>query len=687
MSLHNPPPSLACAYIRFMRPVFLWLCLFLLTGCVHLPQPDVLQPLVIVPASWQLQGVDTALSCPATVPGTVHMDLHAAGLAPHPFADKAEEELAWIENRRWQYSASLHVPAQALRYDAALLTFHGLDTYADVFLNGTLIFTAHNMHRTWQQDVRPHLREGQNTLEIVFTPPTLHHNVRQVLPSYPAHFPTDNDTSRVAALTRKAAYHFGWDWAPRHISMGVWRPVELFCVNGAHASAPVIETVSIAPDSARVRLTARIASFGESHTHLKATFAHGNWQGTIAPHTDTLIEMTWTIARPELWWPATHGTPHLYRDTLRLCAGNTPVQLLPITYGVRTIKLVNEPDSMGTSYYFEVNGTPMFVQGANYVPQHVWLPAVKPAQYRHLLHLASQARMNMLRVWGGGVYEDDLFYHLCDSLGIMVWHDFMYAGTMYPWNADFLANALAEAEWQVRRLGTHSCMALWCGNNEVEVAWRNWGWQHTYGYPQALQDSMWGGYEKLFHHLLPGAVGRHCPSLSYVPTSPQSNWGGTEGFRHGSMHYWGVWHGREPASAFTTHVGRFMVEYGLQSYPHSATLAPWLPAHALNPESDAMQRRQKSYIGNGEIERHMRDFELTWSDPEGYIHASQQAQALALGLATDAHRRAQPVCMGTLLWQLNDCWPGPSWSIIDHSGAPKAAYYKVQEVYSRPFGK
>jgi beta-mannosidase len=292
------------------------------------------------------------------------------------------------------------------------------------------------------------------------------------------------------------------------------------------------------------------------------------------------------------------------------------------------------------------------VKGANYIPQDVFLPRINPTQYEALISVVKDANMNMLRVWGGGVYERDLFYDLCDEKGILVWQDFMFAGSLYPDDTAFADNVKAEVIEAIKRLRGHPCLAIWCGNNEIEVAWENWGWQKQYGYSAKDSIEIWNNYKSLFHKLIPGLVSAHHPQGIYTPTSPLSNWGTAENFNHSSMHYWGVWHGREPFESFENNVGRFMVEYGFQSFPSIQTLRKVIADSSLYWDSPALVHRQKSYIAKG------------------------------MQMAIQAHVEGQPHCMGSLFWQLNDCWPGPSWSVIDYYGNKKSAYNVVKSGFA-----
>lgn len=643
-------------------------------GCMPNGEPKSTSEKKVLNQFWKVHS-DTLSTFPATIPGTIHTDLLNADLIPDPFFDHQERALRWIEEKDWTYSTSFVLDENQMNYTSAELVFEGLDTEAKIWLNDSLILQANNMFRSWRIPVRSLLRTGENQLRVTFESRV--NKYAKKADSLRFVYPADSDDSKTAPFVRKAAYHFGWDWAPRFVTCGIWKPVSLEFYDAARIAEVWIEQTELTEQKAKLRAHVEVATYQDDlDFEIEVNGKQYRLSGS-----DSLLTTTvdFEIENPKIWWPNGSGDQHLYSIPIRLLNGEKEIEFTERKIGLRTVELVNEPDSIGTSFYFRVNGQPLFIKGANYVPQDVFLPRVQPAQYRSLLIAAKEANMNMLRVWGGGVYERDLFYELCDSLGLMVWQDFMFAGTMYPGDAAFVQNVSEEVRQQIRRLRNHPSLALWCGNNEIEVAWKNWGWQQKYGYSEADSTKMWNDYLHLFHEVIPEIVEQESPEIAYVPTSPQSNWGTAPNFNHGSMHYWGVWHGRELISAFEENVGRFMVEYGMQSYPEMATLQQFISPENLHLDSPVMQVRQKSYIGNDEIFRHIGD--LGVSEPNNlsdFINASQRAQAEALQTAIYAHINSNGHCMGTLLWQLNDCWPGPSWSIIDYTGSKKTAYYEVK---------
>lgn len=643
--------DIASTVVKF-RSIILLLVLVNLTGCNVKDTKVFPSQTLHLQSGWNLHS-DTLKTIPAQIPGTVHTDLLDAGIISDPFYNQQEEALRWIEEKDWVYSCEFEINDSLLNYATANLVFEGLDTEATIYLNDEELLTTDNMFRAWRVPVKANLNAGKNTLRVRFESTV--NKYAHASDSLGFVYPADSDDSKTAPFVRKAAYHFGWDWAPRFVTCGIWKPVYLEFHLTARIDDVRIEQRELTDNNAKIHVEVNIDQFRESPLEIEVNGTRKTIQSKNGKHT---ANVDFEIKNPELWWPNGSGEQKLYSIPIKLFQNGMVIDFTYKTIGLRTVELVNEPDSIGTSFYFKVNGKPIFMQGANYVPQDVFLPRVKPEQYRQLLIAAKEAHMNMIRVWGGGVYERDLFYDLCDSLGLLVWQDFMFAGTMYPGDSAFVQNVSKEVRQQIKRLRHHPSMAIWCGNNELEVAWYNWGWQERYNYSPADSAKMWKDYLRLFHDVIPEIVKQESPDIAYVPTSPQSNWGTAENFNHGSMHYWGVWHGREPISAFEKNVGRFMVEYGMQSYPALETLREFISEDELHLGSKVLNSRQKSYIGDEEIWRHLHDNGLDPQNLNEFIAASQAVQSEALRTAIHAHKNSNGHGMGTLFWQLNDCWPG-----------------------------
>lgn len=639
--------------------------------------------------AWQFQeaGAKEKGWLPATVPGTVHTDLVAAKLIPDPYSGANEPALQWIEHLDWDYRKIFRLTEQQVRHAHADLVFQGLDTYADIYLNGQLLGHCDNMHRTWAFACKPYLKVGNNELLLHFLSP-----VQQALPLLRASahpLPSGNEpvTDKVAPWVRKASYHFGWDFGPRFVTSGVWRPASLrlwdgLAVERVHA-APLSLSLQEAPMRATVDM--QVADAG---TYQLDILVDGEL--VLSSNRDMeqgrqRVDLQFTIRQPEFWWPRGMGKQHLYAVNVRVSRAQTLLDEGSTRIGLRTVRLVREPDSIGTGFHFLVNeglpgGGRLFIKGANHVPADMFLPR-STAKQQALLEAAEAVGMNMLRVWGGGVYADDAFYNWCDTHGMLVWQDLAFACMMYPLEGKLLDNALQEVEDNALRLRSHPSLAIWCGNNEVDVAWHNWGWQQQYGYTPEFADGLWRDYQHFFEDRVPNLLNALDPGRAWIPTSPLSNWGKAENFNHLNMHYWGVWHGTDSLDGFSKYVPRFMSEYGFQSWPLVATLQHWVGMDDLSLDSLAIRIRQKSYKGNAPI---LRFLASTYGLPKGLTDlaiTSQLLQRDAMKLAITAHRSDPARCTGTLYWQLGDCWPGASWSTIDYDGNWKAAHYALKRLY------
>lgn len=634
--------------------------------------------------NWRLHNPKTGDYMPATVPGVVHLDLLNNKKISDPYIGNNEKELAWIEQQEWEYILNFNADETLLKNDHIELVFEGLDTYAKVELNREPLFEANNMFRQWTVDIKSQLKNGSNELKVIFTPPTLHH--KETLKNQSYTLPAENESVdlKVSPYSRKAAYQFGWDWGPRFVTCGIWRPVYLKTWNKVRIKEFNWSVSNVSPTSATVDFDIIIES--DVDKPLRSIVWDANQEVAITKGLNPIKQQI-EVKNPRIWNPIGRGPQHLQPMAYGIYDNTISLDAIDFTVAFRDIQLINEPDSLGTSFFFKVNGEPLFVRGANYIPQDLFPPQVDSSKYERLIKQVKEANINMLRVWGGGIYENDYFYELCDKNGILVWQDFMFANTMYPNDEAFKANVKAEIEDNVQRIGKFACVALWCGNNEIEVAWKNWGWQEKYGYTDAQANEMWSNYVSIFKELIPNTLKSQLPDANYVSTSPMSNWGKEENYNHASMHYWGVWHGDDELEAYKTKIGRFMAEYGFQSYPSAQMLKKYIAVEAFHLESDQMKNRQKSYVGNEMIKNAVIKYYGENAVPkkmgmDAWIEATQRVQAHAYSMAIGAHRLDAPRCMGTMFWQLNDCWPGSSWSIIDYTGKPKAAYDAVKLAYS-----
>ena len=624
-------------------------------------------------SNWEFREAHTGTWRPTAVPTSVHTALLKTGQIEDPFYGANEEKLQWIEQKDWEFQCTFDVDAVTLERKHVELIFRGLDTYAQVYLNDSLILEANNMFRTWQVEVKKHLQPTGNRLHIYFESPvkkveTDWKNLGYELPG------------GIRTMTRKAQFHYGWDWGPRFAGCGILKQPELLAWDDFLLENVFVTPQRISEDEAVVvaRFRYRSEISGDVTIAFKESKSKSIEHRQIYPgvHEDSV---TYTVRDPKLWWCAGMGEPHLYDFTLDIKLDSRTLDTRDIRTGIRTIELVTEPDAVGETFYFKLNGKPVFTKGANYIPQDIFQDRVTPAQYKRLLDDAAEANMNMLRVWGGGIYEDDLFYQLCDARGILVWQDFMYACAMYPGSGSFLKNAAAEAYEQIERLRQHPSLALWCGNNENNEAWHNWGWQMQF--TETQREQLWRDYKTLFNDILPTYVSNYGGDIPYWESSPRYGRANPKSITEGDSHYWGVWHSEEPFEVFNTKVPRYMSEYGFQSFPDWATIESFTKPDERELESKVMLTHQKHPRGNALIAEYLkRDFRVP-RNFEDFVYVSQLLQAEGMRTGIEAHRRNKPYCMGTLYWQLNDVWPVASWSSIDYYGRWKALHYYVREAY------
>jgi beta-mannosidase len=624
---------------------------------------------------------------PAKVPGCVHTDLFANGKIGDPFFRLNEKDQQWIDHESWEYRTTVKVDGEIMSRDVVEIVFHGLDTYAEVFLNGVSVLSTTNMFRTWRVDVKRHLKTGDNDLLVRFQSPILH-----VKPTYDHlgyKLPAANDQAveMVSMLTRKAPYHYGWDWGPRFVTSGIWRPVEIDAWDQARLDDVQIFQQHLDATTAKLSVNARVQASRPGRASISVALASGAPLGHV--ETDLKvgrndIAVPVRINNPQRWWPNGLGAPTLYSFETVIVAGGVTRDRARTRFGLRTLEVVHERDKEGKSFTIKVNGAPVFMKGANWIPADSFVTRMTDDRYRWLLHSAANAHMNMIRVWGGGIYEDDRFYDLCDELGILVWQDFMFACSMYPGDAAFLEDVRREAIENVRRLRNHPAMALWAGNNEIESAWHGWGWPGKFHLSRSVQDQLWTDYKKLFHDLLPSVISTEDPGRFYTRSSPSANddaiVANKLGF--GDMHYWGVWHAEEAYTKYAANTGRFMSEYGFQSFPDLPAVARYTAPSDWDITSPVMLSHQRHPRGNQLIQTYLkRDFRAP-KDFASFLYVGQILQATVIQYAAEAHRRQMGRNWGSLYWQLDDCWPVASWSGIDYFGRWKALHYAAKRFFA-----
>lgn len=627
--------------------------------------------------TWKFQKAGTSQWQDGTVPGCIHLDLLKNGTITDPFYRDNEEYLQWIGKIGWEYKKTIMVSDTLLWYKHIELVCTGLDTYANVYLNDSLIITADNMFMEWFANIQKYLKVGPNTFRIQF--PSIVTENKSRYDKLPYKLPGDEKV-----VCRKAAYQFGWDWGPTFITMGIWKPLYIRYWNNVNVrSVQYIQkklTDSQASLSAVFMVTSDVAD--SSHFSISDQNQQLVSENVALNKGINVVRLDFNIRNPKRWWSNGLGEPYLYSFTHRVTSAGRVSGEGVTKIGLRTIQLVQQKDSVGSSFYFKLNDVPVFMKGANYIPQDNFPSRVKDSTYRELIKDAAQSNMNMLRVWGGGIYEKEIFYNLCDEYGILVWQDFMFANAMYPGTQEFLRNINREVVQNIVRLRNHSCIALWCGNNEIEEGWQNWGWQKQYNLSKEDSTSIWQSYLTIFGSVISSAVPRFDTLRPYITTSPKFGWGRKESLTKGDMHYWGVWWGKDPFKSYEEKVGRFMSEYGFQGFPAMTTISKFTAPTDRDLKSPVLKSHEKHPVGLETIDEYMkRDFTVP-EKFEDYDYVSQLLQAEGMKTAIEAHRRAKPYCMGTLFWQFNDCWPGISWSCRDYYGSKKASFYRLKDEYA-----
>ena len=620
---------------------------------------------------WSFKNVKDTKYLPSTVPGTVHTDLLANGIIEDPFYRDNEKKVQWIEKEDWVYRTEFAVENLEENRD---LVFEGLDTYANVFINGQKVLNAENMFTGYRvKDINKYLNKGGNILEIVFRSPIAIEDSLAKAFYKNTGLKKLPETGRI--FTRKAAYHYGWDWSPRLVTCGIWREAYMevyqdIKINDVYVKQSISEDYSSAVLDFSIEINNQTEGLEIEIVNLS--------DKTVNKYTGT-ENVSLAIDKPKLWWSNGAGEPNIYRYEVILKKDGKTADRKNVNIGIRRIELIQEQDSAGRSFYFRLNGLPVFMKGANYIPADNFLPRVTKEKYKALIKTAKETNMNMLRVWGGGVYEDDEFYNQCDENGILVWQDFMFACAMYPWDNNFLDNVKEEATYNIKRLRNHPSIALWCGNNEIYEGWINWGWNKDY--TQAQKDLIENGYNKLFKEMLSSLAKEYASEINYVHTSPEIGWGHKESMTQGDSHYWGVWWGMEKFDTLEKKVPRFMSEYGFQGFPDTSTVNKFTEAKDRYLFSDVLKTHQKHPTGFETLTKYMEMYGLKTNDYSEFIKNTQTLQVLCLKTAIEAQRRAMPYCMGTLLWQFNDCNPVVSWSLIDYYGMPKPSLEAVKRLY------
>ncbi len=615
---------------------------------------------------WSVQQSGKKETYPALVPGCVHTDLHRAGAIPDPFWGRNEDDLQWMEEVDWEYETTFDADEDLLKGEHIELVAEGLDTLATITLNGEVVAESRNMFAPLRVEVKKHLKATGNHLHILFSNPMAYIRDKEGKPIEPI------TCDRVGGRyhIRKEQCSFGWDWGPRFSTSGIWRPFRLEAWRNArlvdyhltqkHDDGKV--TLGIAPEitgnSEGTRLVVTVELDGKEVAQAEASC-------------DSPLEVE--IPQPRLWWPNHHGEQPLYTVTIVFFNGQRLVTTRSQRIGLCEVKLDRHKDEWGESFQFVVNGRTIFAKGANWIPAHSFVNE-GDALATDALDSARDANMNMIRVWGGGIYEDAAFMEKCLERGLLVWHDFMFACCPYPGDDDFLGLVRAEAETNIKALRNYANLALWCGNNEII---------QLFGPEIAADPVKTKAYEDIFHNILPAAVEKFSPEIDYWPTSewnPQDPLGKTNNQDSGDAHYWGVWHSREPVEAYEKQLHRFFSEFGMQAYPCPETVATFTDSrNVFGPEFD---NHQKNGGGNAIIFHYCSSLYRFPKDFEATLYLSQLNQAYCLRTGIEHMRRNMPRTMGALYWQINDCWPVASWSSLDFGGRWKVLHYTARRFFA-----
>ena len=625
--------------------------------------------------SWEIQHPISKEWFPLGERGSVQEALCQQGILPDPFYGENEKLYQWIEDHQWHLRSRFFLTESLFNASEVELDFPCIDTYASISINKQPILEAENYFHPYQAEIRDKLILGYNEIEAVFTPPVLYH--KSTYEDQCFHYPAPNDNAKIKAapLTRKPQYQFGWDWAPRINTLGFPNPVCVRVKENQAVKSAVVNTILIG-ETAQMQLVVVKENIPRGSSIRSSRFGF-----SVFCDTSSIQRIPFVIPNPNLWWPRGFGPSNLYTDTLILTNSfGEEIQRFPYSFGVRTVKLLQEKDKWGTSFAFEINGKPIFMKGGDMIPPSMFGGQTSTKEWQEWVRLLVNSNFNMVRIWGGGDYATEDFLNECDRLGLMVWHDAMFACAMYPGDSAFLANVKKEFDYQLPRIAMHPSVVYINGNNEVDVAWKNWGFQVQYFLNKEDQAVIEKGYDDLFKIMLPNTLSNYS-NLPYVHTSPLSNWGNPEFYNYGTQHYWGVWHGSDPMSDFATKIGRFNAEFGFQSFPEFTTLQEFSTVEDWNLNSAVMKHHQKSYVGNGMILKHAKRLYGKPRSFEEFVYFSQLTQAYAVTSAISGHLLDAPRCMGTLYWQINDCWPGPTWSSMDYEGQYKALHYEVKELY------
>ncbi len=604
----------------------------------------------------------------AEIPGTVHTDLLAAGLIADPFYSDNERRLQWIHEIDWSYETVFDLPPDFEPAQACHLIFEGLDTIAEIRLNGRQLGRTENMFRRFEYPVDSLLKKNENLLQITFFSPTVYGRAKEAV-----HGKLEVPHASERVYVRKAQYSFGWDWGPRYPAMGIWRPVYLLQAAGPRIKNFRFHTASLTGRAAEVMVEMEFRGKMPAAGKLRLTLSGDRtvYSRELPPERPGPLQHTFTVPEPKLWWPAGYGEAYLYTLKLEILDEENKIRdSLEKRVGIRTVTLETR-DKGKNVFRFVVNGRDIFAKGANWIPSDAFLPRMSPSTYRTLLEMARNANMNFIRVWGGGIYEPELFYELCDELGLLIWQDFMFACGAYPEDADFLENIGAEIRENVNRLQHHPSIALWCGNNENEWIW----FREFHQLPKTMP-----GF-KIYHRQIPVILQRLDPLRPYWPSTPFGDETDPNAELSGNRHQWDIWSRWADYTEVSADRSLFVTEFGFQAPANRSTLETVIPLTERTVQGEIFEFHNKQVEGNERLFRFLAGHLPVNTGWQEFIYLTQLNQGLALKACLEHWRKRAPAAAGSIIWQLNDCWPVSSWSLIDSGLRPKLSWYFVKQAF------
>ncbi len=627
---------------------------------------------------WSIRELSRGAWLDAKIPGSVMSAFLENQSIQDPFWRENEYEARELFRKDYEFARSFHISEDFYASKRIRLICHGLDTLAEIYLNEVLLAKTNNMHRLWSFDCKKYLIQGENRIRIIFRSPI------EYMERYEA--AEDKQIQYVASgamrgnqYIRKAHCMFGWDWGAQIPDAGIWRDIELAACSDGEIQEVSIRQIHL-KEQVELTVDTRLELLDNQEYELKFTLTDPQ---RIAVSTNVLAKQgdnrysLW-IDEPKLWWPSGYGEQPLYRLSVELKASSVTADHKEFSLGLRTLIISQDKDEWGKEFCFQVNGVKLFARGADYIPEDTVYSNITKDRIEYLIKSCVRANYNCLRVWGGGYYPSDTFYELCDRYGLLVWQDLMYACNVYDLTREFEENIIGETRDNVRRIRHHACLALWCGNNEIESAWHHWPgfMEHS---PQLRAD-----YIKQFEYVLPKTVRETDDATFYWPSSPSSggSFDNPDDENRGDVHYWSVWHGQRPFEDYRNYYFRFCSEFGFQSFPSIKTVNTFTEEEDRNIFSKVMESHQKNEAANGKILYYISENFLYPRSFSDLIYVSQILQGIAIKFGVEHWRRHRGRCMGALYWQLNDSWPVASWSSIDYFGRWKALHYMAAKFYA-----